>query len=177
MAANGALGDQLIKRGVKLNLRLGHRDGACGLAFVGDFFLRQLFGLIIPTIWLTFWLVSIVVNEDHNEDYGHWWRLFLILYGIVIALACVALLRPMVDFGEMMRVWMSESDTQESEKRRMGKQEYDYESALMPKVPVSPTAVRTCLLGIVFPMALAAASAIAASENAQSIQINQSIIP
>ena len=164
MAASGVLGNHLSTRGVKLNVRLYHRDGAGGLAFVGNFFLRQASALIVPMVWLVFWLVSMAVDRDYYIRYSHWWLLFLALFVIVVAIACLSLVRPMMSFGRMIRIWMADSAVQEREKSEMSDQDYDYEVALMPKVPISGNAVRTSLLGVVFPMTLAAASAIVASQ-------------
>lgn len=156
IAANGVFGDRLIERGARLDVRLCHRDDTGGLAFVGDFFVRQVSSLVIPVTWLVFWLISMATKQFYYDKYFKWWPLFLLLLIVVGAVFYLGVVRPMLSFRCMMEGWKSENAAPE----QMSARDYKYEMALLPKVPISPDAIRTSLLGVIMPMALATASAI-----------------
>ena len=147
----------------RVNLRIGHRDGAGGLAIVGQFCWTQVSSLIIPITWLVYWVVAINLDPvSIGSCYNQWTLLFVMLIGLVMSAAWFGCVRPMKTFNEIMVNWKKcrERKHRTSTLGEEQRQSYYYELAIMPNWPASPEDVRIALMGIVFPVLLASTSAL-----------------
>ena len=163
MTANGLLLHHVHDLCSRVNLRVGHRDGAGGLAIVGKFCLTQVSSLVIPITWLVYWVVAIILDPDSTGSrYGDWGPFFLVLLALVLSAAGIGCFLPMKTFRNIVVNW---KECREKKQRTsiLGKeqrQSYYYELAVMPNWPASPEDVRMALMGVVFPILLAATSAL-----------------
>ena len=161
MAANGFIGPLLSKLGVRLYVRLGHSDGVGGMAMVGNFFLRQISPLIIPLVWISYWLITIMISPGHAKCYGHWLPLFGSLFLLVVVVSILGVGLPMCGLRKLIEAWRLRVELQRRIEFEMGREEYCYAMATMPRrLPIAPESIRTAVLSVVVPVVLATSSAL-----------------
>ena len=167
---NGTIGFILKHYDVSINVEIGHRDGAGGLAVVGNYSLRQTSTLLIPLNWLVSWFLVI----GWTGYYSNWVGRFVILLLIVLIAALVGLAVPIFYFRHRIICWKKTNGItcHEAEVRRsivgrqlaakLRRQRYNklYDLATLSDWPVSPEALKISLLGIVLPLVLTVVSLI-----------------
>lgn len=163
MAANGVVLYHVRDICSRVNLRVGHRDGAGGLAIVGQFCSTQVSSLIIPITWLVYWVVAIILDPvSTGSCYDEWPLFFVMLMVLVMSAAWFGCVLPMKTFSTIMVNWKERCEP----KQRtciLGKeqrQSYYYELAVMPNWPASREGGSVVLMGIVCPVLLASTSAL-----------------
>ena len=169
----------LKRQGVEFHITVPHPDRTGGVAQVGSFYLKQAYILFIPTIWLLFWRIMIMLGL-YSNDYTNWATVFNIQL-VIMFLFMGTMLVPIMAFRRLMRDWKhgylhSELRRVRAElvdlcaigvpssveyERRCTLANYLYSLNNLPDVPVSPgtfsgfvtTFVTTCLLPLIISVA------------------------
>ena len=155
IVSNGIVGLILRKNGVVLHVDTSNRDGAGGLAVVGNFYIIQVSVLLIPLCWITYWLIDMF----WTGEYQHWFAIFIVLIGVVLVTGVVGLIIPLCKFREMMLDWKRKNSIYEVIARKMWQNRRDFHVralATIPDWPISSETLRTALLGTTLPIVLTA---------------------
>lgn len=155
IVSNGTAGRILRKNGVVLHVDASNRDGAGGLAVVGNFYIIQVSVLLIPLCWITYWLIDMFWTREYQQ----WLEIFIVLIGVVFATAVVGLIIPLCSFRKMMLDWKRNRNIYKVIVHRIWQDRRDPHVralATIPDWPISSETLRTALLGTTLPIVLTA---------------------
>ncbi len=152
LSANGVALRWLRKHQIEVSLIPGHRDGANGLAIIGNFYLRQAIPLLIPLGWLSYWMAEIYTNPNYRE-FSMWLGGYLALIVIVLVALTLGFVCPILITRDRIVQWKERFDVQQRVAQGKDKQ-FIYDVATLPETPFSLDTIRMATVSIIFPILL-----------------------
>ena len=158
LAANGASFLWLHIHKIEVSLIPGHRDGASGLAVIGNFYLRQAMPFIVPLGWLSYWVVAIPAVCEYCI-YEIWLKAFPFLIAVVFLALAFGIALPSWVVRHRILNWKKRPYVQRRLAHGIDKK-FIYDVATLPGTPFSLETVRMATVSVILPILLGLALAV-----------------
>ena len=113
LVANGFTGRAIETIDPSFEVMIGHPDRTGGLARIGNFYFLQTLTLLLPIIWICFWLLILYMKSEYVDwqSYIDWWPHFWSLQIALTVLLTLCFLLPMRSFRRLMISWKKSNIT------------------------------------------------------------------